>query len=466
MNHKKDHQLVQQVLDGSIGQKGFMAFQERLRREPELVGLYRQYALLHHVLCEEYEGQLLTRKPVPAARRLMPVWWMGLAAAAVIALLVVVQFWSPASRAHDKGYFATAGFSEDAVWEILGKQEGSGLTTRLAQGAIIRLQQGQARVTLKSGAVAVIDGDTELGLVADDMLRLDHGRGRFRLDKPGGKLTVTTSSFSVMDLGTEFGMESHAGGPDEVQVFEGRVELRLPDGGASQVLAAGDAARVNKDHTIERIPVTMARMPKAPPRFLPVFEEHFEEAAATTGALDQHHPKVGQGTWRVTRGNPTIAASRLEGADFEAFFMLPGKSLRKEAPVLLATMETLEPLRGKFHTDGWAGMSFYQGGKELLFFGDGFGPEPTWSLDVKQDLQVVVPKTPLTGPHTVTLCYHRDTGAVSLHVGSVPLGPAFCAGKIPPGLEFDEIRIGASEGASLALRSLTVRAGDSSEDAN
>ena len=465
MNHKKDHQLVQQVLDGAIGQKGFTAFQERLRREPELMMLYREYALLHHVLCEEYEGQRLIRKTVPLANRKLPVLLAGLAAAAVIALLVVVQSRSPASRGTDNGNFATAGFSEDAVWKIEGKQQASGLTARLAQGTVIRLQQGQARVTLQSGAVAVIDGDAELGLVADDKLRLGHGRGRFRHEAPGGKLTVATASFSVVDLGTEFAMVSHPGRPDEVQVFEGRVELRLPEGGASKVLAAGEAARVKSDHTIETIPVSMARMPKTPPRFVPLLEEHFDQEGPSAGALDQHHPRLGKGTWRVARGNPVIAVSRLEGTDFVAFFKLPESASRKDAPVWLATMNTLEPLHAKFHTSGWAGMSFYQNGEELLFFGDGFGPESTWSVDVKQGLPVVFPKTPLTGPHTVTLRYHRDTGAVSLHEGSLPLGPAFCQGMLPPGLEFDEIRIGASEGASLALRSLVVRAGESTEDA-
>jgi len=277
--------------------------------------------------------------------------------------------------------------------------------------------------------------------------------------------TVATASFSVVDLGTEFAMVSHPDGLDEVQVFEGHVQLRLPEGGASQVLAAGEAARVKRDRTIEHIPVTMAPMPKTPPRFAQVLEEHFDETAPSAGTFDQHHPLVGQGTWRVAHGNPVIAFSRLEGTDFEAFFKLPESTLRMDTPVLLATMETLEPLHGKFHTAGWAGMSLYQNGRELLFFGDSFGPEPTWSIDVKQDLPVVLPKIPLTGPHTVTLCYHRGTGAVSLHEGTLPLGPAFCQGKLPPGLGFDEIRIGASKGASLALRSLIVRAGESIGDA-
>jgi hypothetical protein len=94
-----------------------------------------------------------------------------------------------------------------------------------------------------------------------------------------------------------------------------------------------------------------------------------------------------------------------------------------------------------------------------LFFGDSFGSERSWSLDVKQHIPVIVPALPVRGPRTVTLCYDKTTGAVSLHDGGVPLGAAFCAGKLPEGLDFDEIRLGASAGAALDVRSLVIRAG-------
>ena len=60
--------------------------------------------------------------------------------------------------------------------------------------------------------------------------------------------------------------------------------------------------------------------------------------------------------------------------------------------------------------------------------------------------------------------YGGVEGVASLHEGSLPLGPAFVTGTLPAGIEFDEIRIGASEEAVLALRSLTVRTGESGEE--
>ena len=112
-----------------------------------------------------------------------------------------------------------------------------------------------------------------------------------------------------------------------------------------------------------------------------------------------------------------------------------------------------------FHTDGWAGMSFFSKGTELLFFGDAYGPERTWSLDVKQRIPVILPGNPVLGAGKVTLRYDCKTGAVSLHQGSVPLGPAFCSGKLPTGVSFDEIRLGASSSAALTVRSLVILSG-------
>lgn len=463
---KTDHQLIQQVLDGSIGHEGFQSFQLRLRREPELLALYRQYALLHHALCEEFEDMHIAKKPVALARRGVALVVAGLSIAAVIFLLAaLVLRVSPRRSQLAAPQMASVTFSEDAVWGIEGEQHASGLTAQLNQRALIRLQHGQARLTLDSGAMAVIDGNSELEFVSNEKLRLGHGRGRFRVDTPGVKLAVTTASVTVVDLGTEFGIASHPGCPDEVHVFEGHVELQLPAGDEHPLLAAGSATRVLAGGALESIPVAMARFPQAAPRFVKILEDRFDSPAATPASLDQRNPRQGRGTWRVDHGQPMIQSGRLEGGDFQAFVKLPERSLNTNNPILLATMETTEPQHGKFHTDGWAGMSFYRDGEELLFFGDGYGPEQTWSIDVKQGLPIVFPKNPVIGPQTVTLCYNRNTGAASLHEGSMPLGPPFCSAKLPSGLEFDEIRIGASAEAALALRSLTVRTGESTEDA-
>lgn len=465
MTIKSDHDLIQQVLDGSISHENFKAFQMRMRNEPELLGLYREYALLHHSLCEEFEGRRIERKTCPPRRNTrFPAMFAGIAAAAAVVLLVTLLNRPGRSPRPHPVAQAEVVFSDDAVWSIKGDHFATGQKAKLDRGAIVRLQQGQARLTLGGGAAAVIDGNTELEYVSDESLRLGHGRGRFRVDAKNRHLAVSTAALTAVDLGTEFGMLSHPGKPDEVHVFEGRVQVNLPLSNEGPILAAGDAARVLDRKTIERMPVAMPRFPATPPDFTRILEDRFDAPGTANPDLNGRNPQQGLGVWRVENGAPKIGNGRLEGGNFTAFCKLPARCLSKRNPVLLATLETTEPFSGRFHTAGWAGMSFYKEGRELLFFGDGFGEETTWSIDVKQGLPVLLPENRVVGQRTVTLCYNRNTGAASLHEGSLPLGPAFVTGTLPAGIEFDEIRIGASEEAVLALRSLTVRTGESGEE--
>lgn len=456
MRIRNDHDLVQQVLDGEISPKGFKAFQDRLRREPKLVALYREYAILHHTIYEELEAQPVASLPLQVVRsKRMPVW-AGLAAAAVVALLAVVLLRGGGRRAMAQ---AEVAFSEDAVWHVTGSYQAAGDKVTIKSGAVVRLQQGQARLNLGGGATAVIDGDTEMEFVTGQALRLGHGRGWFRVDTHGRKLEVATAAVTAVDLGTEFGMVSRPGKPDEIHVLDGRVQLRLPEQEKGPVLAAGEAARVADRKTIERMPATMARIPQAAPQFTRVFEERFDQGGDSGKGLNGRVPLVGKGKWLLKTGKPVIAAGRLEGGDFTAFCKLPINFPTKEQPVLLATLEAVEPAKGSFHTADWSGISLMKGCKELLFFGDCFGDDKTWSLDVKQGQRIVLPKEPVAAPRTVTLCYNRDTGVASLHEGALPLGPAFVTGRVPAGTEFDEIRIGAAKGAVLAIRSITLRTG-------
>ena len=470
MTIKSDHDLIQQVLDGSISHEGFKAFQIRLRGEPGLIALYRQYALLHHSLCEEFEGQLVVRKPLTLCLSKTPAILMFAAAAAaavVFGVLLILQSKAPSRPMVIAAapQSATVTFSEDAIWSIRGEQHAVGQVVTLSSGAIIRLQQGQARLALATGATAVIDGNAVLEFVSNEALRLGHGRGRFRLDAQGKKLEVATATMTAVDLGTEFGLLSLPGQPEEVHVFEGRVQLRLPLTTESPVLAAGEAVRVMENSRLERISLRMPRVARASPQFERILADRFNQDGEPATGLERRGPRYGQGLWKVSRGSPKIAAGRLEGRNFEAFFKLPKKCLSKERPILLATLETTEALGERLHAPGWAGMSFCQNGVELLFFGDGFGDESTWSINVRRKQPIALPQVPVLGPRTVTLCYNRNTGAASLHMGALPLGPAFVSGTLPKGLEFDEIRIGASKEAPLALRSLTVRTGEAVEEA-
>lgn len=439
---RTDHQMIQQVLDGSISQAAFDGFQQRMRAEPELAKLYGDYAMLHHSLCEEFEGQPVTGKLVPISRWTLPASIGWFAAAAAVVILAVSIYLKSSPGGHPVPLMAAVRFSPDAVWQIEGASPVGGSSVNLDQGATLQLLQGQASLSPCSGVSGLLEGPSTLTFVSPESLHLAEGRGRFRLEKAGGKLEVTTASMSAVDLGTEFGIETHRDRPDELHVLDGKVRMRINGNREGEVLSAGEAGRVSGADAIERFAADGNRFAKCLGEFESIVAGLFVKP-----------------DWRVDYGNPSISPDRIEGVNFSVFRRLPKPEPDESKPVLLATLEVGRPSNGEFHTDGWAGMSFFSKGTEVLFFGDSFGPERTWSLDVKQRIPVILPGNPVIGPRTVTLRYDHKTGDVSLHEGSVPLGPAFCSGKLPAGVSFDEVRIGASSSAALTVRSLVILGG-------
>jgi ferric-dicitrate binding protein FerR (iron transport regulator) len=441
---KADHQLVQRVLDGEVDQTDFEQFQQRMRGEPELGQLYGDYALLHHSLSEEFEGghpvNPLEVDEVPAERKIA----RRLLIASLIVLFLTAAWWiRPHVSPNGDDDIAVAAFSLDAVWQIKGTSHNLGGATALSQGASLHLQQGRANVSLNPSVSAIIEGPAILTVLSETSLHLEHGKGYFKRGGSGGPLTVTTPKLTAVDAGTEFGIQSSPETDDEIHVAVGRVKVSSKKGGAESFLDAGDAARVAANGPIHSFPAELAPFAKALGRFSPVIEGPFDKAR-----------------WRIAHGSPAVSPNRIEGVNYAAFLRLPDPVPTTRGSIWLATINVGHAAEGSFHTDGWAGLSFYSKGNEVVFFGDSFGSAASWSLDVKQRIPVIYPQNPITGEREVTMRYDARTGEVSLHEGNIPLIAPFCVGKIPAGTPFDEIRIGASSGAALAVKSLSVRRGE------
>lgn len=438
---KSDHHLIQQVLDGSVSQQTFDSFQQRMRQEPELVKEYGNYALLHHSLSEEYESTPVSGNVVPITGRKFPTQ-LALVAAAAVALLAGAFYLKSSGVVKSAPITAGVGFSPDAVWQIDGTSRNGGESASLAVGETLQLLHGQARISPGPSVSALIDGPSVLTLVSPESLHLAEGCGRFHGGKSGGRLEVTTPSMSTVDLGTEFGIVTSKDGPDELHVLDGKVSMRPNGRSEGQILSAGEAGRIVGADGIEVFAADGQRFPGDLGNFDTICAAPFVKA-----------------DWRVDYGNPSISGDRIEGVNYSIFRRLPQAEPAGDKSVVLVTLETKPPSNGAFHSDGWAGVSLFSNGVEVLFFGDAFGPEQTWSLDVKQRIPAILPGKRVVGSKTITLRYDRTTGEASLHEGGLPLGPAFCSGKLPVGTTFDEIRLGASSSAALAVRAFTLRSG-------
>lgn len=313
----KDQQLITDAFEGALDEAGFQRLQERLREEPALLAFYRDQALLHHSLCEEFEGRHMIGDPLPQ---------------------VVGRPWH--------------------------------------------------RIALLGGALLI------LAFAGWGVMQAFPAA-----EQPGGMAA---------------GMDSEA------------TAAGLPENGNDSVPV------VTETHVL--------------------LEDRFDGGPALAG----RQPAAGASQWRLERGSPELKGGHLEGRGFEAYFSLPPDGLSPERPVLLATIETVDA--PSFHTPGWSGFSLYQDGYEICFFGDSYGPEETWSLDVKRRLLPLMPSTFVSGPRTMTLRYDRRDGTIEMHEGEVPAGNPLVRSKILPGLVFDQIRIGTSDQAVLALARISVRA--------
>ena len=440
---RDEHEEIQRLLDGSMSAAEFVDFQQRLRESPDLLKLYSGYALLHHSLSEEYE-----QRKVPAIAHATTVSRRGmtLAWAALVALLLGAGIFfaknKPSRSPALEPPLASIVFSEDAGWELDHGPRPAGGPVAFAAGTTLTLSHGQATLNGPGAATILLDGPAKLKIASATEVRIDEGHVSCRVEKSNASLRIITPSLIASDAGgSEFGIDLRNDLPGELHLIAGEIRLRLKADEPGQVLSPGDAARAGGPSGIERFPADPARFKTS--------SLHFADAMGDAFV---------KGDWRLDFGTPSISANGIEGENYTAFHRLPEACAK--AAVILATVHTANPTTGKFHTDGWAGVSFFSKGSEMLFFGDCFGAEPTWGLDIKQGIPIVNPPKPVAGPRTVTLRYDRRTGDVSLHDGAVPLGIAFCSGKVPAGLEFDEIRVGASSGAALALRSLSIRVGN------
>lgn len=446
-----DHQLVAAAFEGALGQSDFDILQRRLAAEPELLALYREHALLHHSLCEEYEGRESLGDSVPSVSRI-PRWLVPLLAFVAVAVLGLAA-WKLTRPAGAGALIAGSSLSKDALAAIDGRPmlDGSGF----APGSRLTVERGWARLNLPHQVVAIVEAPAAIVYESDRNLLVENGRVRFQIPSGVESLTVKTAALVAVNRGTGFGVISRPGTADEVHVFSGEVSLRAVTGNANTSLKSGEAASIDGNGILSRMPARENDFASLTPEIRVLLEDRFDSGIMETG----RRPRIGASHWRLEKGSPSITSNHLEGSDFETFFWLPADSLSSARPILLVTVETVPGSSSlPFHSEQWAGFSLYQEGYEVCFFGDSFGPEETWSLDVKRSLVPLVPATKISGPRTMTLRYDRRDGTVELHDGPEPGDSPLVRSKLLPGLNFDQVRIGAGPGASLSVASLKVSA--------
>ncbi len=141
-------------------------------------------------------------------------------------------------------------------------------------GRELKLDAGLVEITYYNGAKVVLEGPVEFTVEQANACRLDIGKLTAKVSKSAVGFTVETPDMSIVDLGTEFGVEIDDDGIAAVHVFIGRVEAELvaQNGAAPKKvqISQGQAVRFDRQQqTIDRVTadhgrfVRNVRMPEA-----------------------------------------------------------------------------------------------------------------------------------------------------------------------------------------------------------
>lgn len=156
------------------------------------------------------------------------------------------------------------GTSFDAEWQA-GLQPLRDVA--LDAGTHISLLSGVAQFKMAGGAELVIEGPSQFELTGPDGVKLSRGKASVRIADGGESFIIDTPTLQVVDLGTEFGVETTLSGDAQVMVFDGLVAVAAPEASAAQ--ASTEAPRIEAGYqaTINHGPSAISQETLTNPRY-------------------------------------------------------------------------------------------------------------------------------------------------------------------------------------------------------
>lgn len=115
----------------------------------------------------------------------------------------------------------------------------------------IALRSGFLRLAFDDGVEVTLQGPAEYQLIGKGKTKLTSGLLTATVPRGAEGFTVNTPTAEVVDLGTAFGIDLQEHGVSQVTVFEGEVEVALPDSTDKRLLTEGESVRVATGESIE-----------------------------------------------------------------------------------------------------------------------------------------------------------------------------------------------------------------------
>jgi hypothetical protein len=236
--------LIDGFRDGALDDAQIARLDQLLADEPEALDRFVDRARLQADL-EFKLGRQPAAPALPATAR-RSTWrpLLGAAAAAAVVLIGVLSLTTkpavePAAAPSYEGC-AVLTRALDTAWDPSSPVPALGSV--LPKRRLV-LTSGSIQVEFFSGARVILEGPADFELISTNEGLCRHGKLRAFVPPQAQGFTVRTSSLTLVDRGTEFGLRADRGGDAEVHVFQGHVELRGRN--ASDQLGVGRAVRVD-----------------------------------------------------------------------------------------------------------------------------------------------------------------------------------------------------------------------------
>lgn len=248
MNPEERNTLIDDLLEGTIGEADFLRLEAEFCVDPAARAAYFDRVALSQALAEE--AHLAKRQPAYQRRaklRVISRSWPAIAAGLVLLLGASGMWWqsqkSPALAAAEETKASGFGVLVDqvgAIWSVEGLHDGAVLPP-----GRLELQSGVAHVELFSGVSLVLEGPAEFEIRSAMEIDLPKGRLRARVPETAHGFRVRTEKGDVVDLGTEFALSSSEEGAN-VQVLDGEIEWH-PGEGEKRLMRQGEALQTAGD---------------------------------------------------------------------------------------------------------------------------------------------------------------------------------------------------------------------------
>lgn len=241
MNFEELDGLIDGLRDGTLEDAQVARLDQLLAEHPEALDRFVDRAMLQADL-EFKLGRAPAAPVLSAPVRRFP--WKPIVVAA--AVLLVAVLWlairPPSETPPAPSYEGCAVLTRalDTAWDA--SSPGAAVGTVLPKRRLV-LTSGSIQVEFFSGARVIVEGPADFELLSANEGMCRYGKLRAFVPPQAQGFTVRTSTLTLVDRGTEFGLRAGREGDAEVHVFQGRVELR--GRGTTEQLGVGRAVHLD-----------------------------------------------------------------------------------------------------------------------------------------------------------------------------------------------------------------------------